>query len=1114
MKKLPTKIQLNRKQISEMDSLLERLRESEDTLDAIRHGRVDALVVHKDNEDSILTLQGAKNTYRIMVEAMNEGVISLTSNGTVLYCNRCFAEMLKMAATDVAGKRLQDHVAPTDIATINKMLDGSETQKSEIWLLDSHGEKLPIFLSPQISHIKGERPVIYMVAMDLTSHKCYEAQLEHQANFDLLTGLANRNRLNDRIRQAIVLAERYKHQFAVAFIDLDQFKFINDSLGHPVGDKVLIAVAARLKSCVRENDTVARYGGDEFVLVIDHSDDTVLSALMPRILTSIAESIKVDDLELQVTCSIGFSVYPIDGHDGDTLLKNADAAMYRAKEQGRNNVQFYTEELNQKIRKRLQMESMLRHALERGELFLNYQPQVDLKTGCITGVEALIRWNTASAGIIAPADFIPLAEELGLIVPIGEWVLQTACSQLKAWHDSGLTKISVAVNLSARQFRQKDLLEVIARVLHESGLNSRYLEIELTESMVMQNVESAVITLGKLKEIGVLLSIDDFGTGYSSLNYLKRFPIDVLKIDQSFVSDIVSDGDDAAIACSIIALAHALKLKVIAEGVETEAQLSFLGQHHCDAIQGYYFSHPLSAISCEQLLKTGRSLAQTWGDFPLTELRIANKNRYFKRDEDTKSSQITKDLIDFLPMAVFIKDKNSKFLFINKACEETWAIKGPDLYKSDASPVFPNELVEKYNLQDQEVFASGIAIDFENTFWHSGLKVYREGHTFKKPIYDANGEPHYMVCATIDITEAKKHHHELKLNEEKLRKLYEMAPLGITRNLLNGQFIEANQKFSEMVGYSTEQLNQLTYWDVTPEKYKETEAIQLELLNTVGKYGPYEKEFIHRNGNAIPVKLNGVLVKDDAGLSYIWSFIEDISERVRLEQIKNDFISTVSHELRTPLTSIGGALSLVASGVLGSIPEPAHKMLEMACRNSAQLTKLINDLLEIDKLAARKMEFVIHPQPMLALINQAIDLNFAYGAKFDVTFKLVEADHSNLCVDVNGERIIQVLSNFLSNAAKFSNPCSQVEISLGRTAQGKVRVDVIDHGLGIPEDFRGKIFQKFSQHDMSNTKKIGGSGLGLAISKELIENMNGIIGFESVFGQGSDFYFEFPIVEI
>jgi len=602
MKKPPAALYFSPGVDIEIDRLRTRLREAEETLDAIHYGRVDALVVSQSDEQKIFTLQGAEHTYRMMVEAMNEGVITLTADGTILYCNRCFSDMLKLPLDKILGKSLCTFVALRNIAIVEKMLLGEEDQKAEIWLLDANDSELPIFLSPKILQIEDALTIIYMVAMDLTSHKQYEARLTHQANYDALTGLANRNRLHDRLQQAIVSAARYRHQIAVSFIDLDHFKFINDSLGHHIGDQVLKVIATRLKSCMRENDTVARHGGDEFVVVIDHSDEAVISMLMPRLLACVAEPIMVGERELQVTCSIGFSLYPIDGLDADTLLKNADAAMYRAKEQGRNNVQFYTEELNQKIRQRLSMESMLRHALERDEFSLHYQPQVALQTGCVIGVEALIRWTHAPEGVIAPADFIPLAEELGLIVPIGEWVLQTACRQMKTWQDAGLPKISVAVNLSARQFKQKNLVEMIAGVLRETGLAPRYLDIELTESAMMHDVESAVVTLGELKEMGIKLSIDDFGTGYSSLSYLKRFPIDVLKIDQSFVRDITSNADDAAIARSIITLAHSLKLKVIAEGVETKGQMNYLATHHCDVIQGYYYSKPMSAAACEQWL--------------------------------------------------------------------------------------------------------------------------------------------------------------------------------------------------------------------------------------------------------------------------------------------------------------------------------------------------------------------------------------------------------------------------------------------------------------------------------------------------------------------------------
>ena len=445
---------------------------------------------------------------------------------------------------------------------------------------------------------------------DVTQSKQAQERIHHMAHHDVLTDLPNRAMLLDRLRAAIAYADRYAHRIWVAFLDVDRFKFVNDSLGHAAGDALLVTIAARLRAATRETDTVGRLGGDEFVLILTEYEDESLSAgILQRVTDTLAQPLEVAGQAFFLTCSMGVSVYPTDGTDPEKLIEYADIAMYRAKELGRNNFQFYTAAMNERVMERLRIESALRNALERKEFVLHYQPQIDLRSGQVVGMEALIRWLHPELGMVPPARFIGLAEETGLIVPIGAWVLRTACEQNKAWQRAGLGNLSIAVNLSARQFAQQDLAASIAAVLHDSGLAPQYLDIELTESLIMSDVERTVDHLHQLKALGVQLSIDDFGTGYSSLSYLKRFPIDVLKIDQSFVHDISLNPDDAAIVVSIIALAHNLKLHVIAEGVETQEQLAYLRRHGCDEMQGYYFSRPLPAKEFEGFLREGKNFA-------------------------------------------------------------------------------------------------------------------------------------------------------------------------------------------------------------------------------------------------------------------------------------------------------------------------------------------------------------------------------------------------------------------------------------------------------------------------------------------------------------------------
>ncbi|MES2019660.1 MAG: EAL domain-containing protein [Pseudomonadota bacterium] len=457
------------------------------------------------------------------------------------------------------------------------------------------------WLHRQVVAVEGG---VVAIVRDITERKMTEQRIRHIAHHDDLTGLPNRSLIRDRLDQAILHAQRRERSVAVAFIDLDGFKLVNDGLGHNAGDELLKVVGRRMQACIRREDTLGRFGGDEFVIILaDQSDNPMMIApVLEKIRQAVAEPVLLDGQEVQVSCSMGVVMYPRDGGDPNTLMMNADAAMYRSKEMGKNIFQFYAREMNASVEQKLVLLEGLRGALDDGQFHLLYQPKVDLRSGLIIGVESLLRWQHPEHGIVSPQRFIGLAEESGLIVAIGEWVLHTACRQNKAWQDAGLAPITISVNVSPRQFEEKRLVERVAQALEASGLDPASLEVEVTESLIMRDLAQSVGKMRELKAMGISLSIDDFGTGYSSLSALKSFPISRLKIDKSFVSELADNPDDQAIAMAVISLGHKLNLRVIAEGVETEQQCTFLRDNDCDEMQGYLFSAPVPASRIHSLL--------------------------------------------------------------------------------------------------------------------------------------------------------------------------------------------------------------------------------------------------------------------------------------------------------------------------------------------------------------------------------------------------------------------------------------------------------------------------------------------------------------------------------
>jgi diguanylate cyclase (GGDEF)-like protein len=459
------------------------------------------------------------------------------------------------------------------------------------------------------------------VAHDVTAARELSHKLARLALHDSLTDVPNRTLLSDRLEQAIMRAQRSGSSVALLFIDLDRFKHINDSLGHAIGDELLRSVARRLLACVRSSDTVSRQGGDEFLILladVAHAHDAAVCA--DKIIQTLGTPHRIGEHDLRLTASIGIATYPDDAADADTLLKNADFAMYQAKYSGRNNYQFFRPEMNANAIERQAVETDLRHAIDRREFLLNYQPKVNLATGAISGVEALIRWQRPQRGLVQPAQFIPIAEESGLIVHIGRWVLEEACRQARAWMDAGLAPIVIAINISAVELRAKDFLDGVRDILRRSRLEPRFLEIELTETFMLQDWKSTADVLRALKALGVKIALDDFGTGYSSLSFMKLFPIDTLKIDQSFVRDMTSDSDDASIVSAVINMGRSLNMSVVAEGIQTREQLAFLQAHHCPEGQGFYFARPVLAPQLASLLSSGGT-KPAFADSPLIDAK-------------------------------------------------------------------------------------------------------------------------------------------------------------------------------------------------------------------------------------------------------------------------------------------------------------------------------------------------------------------------------------------------------------------------------------------------------------------------------------------------------------
>ncbi len=576
-------------------------------------------IVNMKNERERTTLMHAlyssESLFRSIFENAAIGVTVTDNQRRLVKCNPAFARLLGCRADEIIGKPFADFTHPDDIAANEESYRALVAGEIDHFALDKRylrKDGSTVWVRLTVSQVPPDattEPFTIGMMEDITARKQAEARIEYLATHDGLTDIPNRNLMQDRITQAIAHARRSGREIALMYVDLDRFKVINEGFGHPFGDAVIRSAADRLKRIVRESDAIARHSGDEFlILLTDLRKSADVYVVAQKALDALAQPFSLERREVFLSASIGVSIFPHDANDADTLVANASAAMFRAKDLGRNTYQFFTREMSVEVLHRVSLENKLRAAIARDELHLAYQPKVDLVGGRVIGCEALLRWTHPELGAVSPAQFIPVAEESGLIVPIGDWALRRACAQCKAWTDAGLPPIAMSVNISARQFLQQDVVGWVLEVLRQTGLPAERLELELTESLIAQDTEKVIATINQLKAHGVRLSIDDFGTGYSSLSYLKRFHVDTLKIDQSFVRHMLAEPGDAAIVLAVISLGHSLRMKVIAEGVESAEHCAFLRQHGCDEMQGYHFAKPLPASEFSHLLMSGRRL--------------------------------------------------------------------------------------------------------------------------------------------------------------------------------------------------------------------------------------------------------------------------------------------------------------------------------------------------------------------------------------------------------------------------------------------------------------------------------------------------------------------------
>ena len=1099
-----------------------------------------------------------KERAQVTLDCIGDAVICTNPAGDVTFLNAVAERMTGWSQKEAEGQSVSDVFQVMDAISreaISLPVGGGRGSARNLQLrangilVRRDGAEFPIEDSVAPIHDReGSSTGSVVVFRDVSAARAASLRMIHAAQHDFLTGLPNRMLLHDRLGQAIVLARRHGKQAAVLFLDLDGFKHINDSLGHSVGDLLLQSIAKRLVDCGRASDTVSRQGGDEFIVLLSEMQQAKDAAVAARrILVAVLEAHSIDRHDLHVTTSIGVSVYPDDGADAETLIKNADTAMYQAKENGRQNYQFFTPAMNARAVERQSVEQSLRRALERSEFALHYQPKIDFKTGAICGAEALLRWTHPTRGLVSPAEFIPVAEDCGLILPIGNWVLREACKQAKAWVDAGLPIATIAVNVSAKEFRGQNFLEGLFVILSETGLAPRALELELTESVLMKNSESAASILRAVRETGVQVAVDDFGTGYSSLSYLRKFPVDALKIDQSFVAQITAAGGDASIVTAVISMARSLKLRVVAEGVETREQAAFLRAHQCDEAQGYYFSRPVPPEQFAKLLRTGVSVPrEEWSSG--AEGPIPSRGR---RDPKAAGRRLSRSQRwGVRPAAVPVAERRHRVLIVDgdpsfgRSLERDLRTRALDLEVahsaaeaiSRVAAAAPDLVVLDLCLPDGAALkllrlwkanVPGLVVILisRNPSLTAVVDALKEGARgfLTKPLSAAAllGELRASKSAAPSPGPVSHQLGAAALKTEGVDRFFAISPGLMSIAGFDGYFKMLNPAWEKTLGYSVDELCARPYLDLVhpDDREKATdEVLEMRGGQTVfrfkNRYRCKDGSYRWLAWSAMPAPAQGLIYGSARDVTTSVAMEQRLRESndqlkqlvtngelllhhstvrhdtlVELGRFKDEAAAMIVHDLKNPLAAILSNYDYLLEGFEGA-PD-YREALQDAQTAGRRMLRLLSNLVDVARLEDGTLDVRVSEINLTRLLQSIVEQRRLPARLREIT--MVLRPSADLTVTVDADLMTRAVENILDNALRFAPSGGHIEFELQEIGPD-VEIRIGNTGAAIPVAARLTIFDKYGQSGSDIGRR--NIGLGLYFCRLAIEAQGGRIWVE------------------